>query len=473
MINLKVLGHACLLVEIGNKKILFDPWITGSVYWRSWWNYPPLNYDEIEKIKPDYIILTHLHWDHFHGPSLRKLGLDIPLIIPRTPELRLKKDLEDIGVKNIIEIPHGSNFKISNILNLYCYQFHPLTDSVWVVNSGDFNLLNSNDCKIMGSPLKQILKKHKKFNFAFRSHSSANSRLCYQIIDEKNKHIDDLEKYSKEFITFAENVNTEFAIPFASNQCYLHKETVKFNKTVNFSRNVKKYSIDNNIKSVNIEEMVPGDSWSSDDGFRKVNKDWYSNIEEEINHYQNSVQSSLDSQESLEENFHLNEKIIKRFIERFKKVPAFLRLFLRKKKVIFSLTGCDKSNQSMIKNVEFDFFKCKFKTVSDAVLNNTSINLIIPAYVFFSCVKNENFNSLGISKRVVYKCSRKDVKVVQLIDLYLNFLDYRIFPLNKYIRLRSIGEWIRRWRELYFYIIYFINHKILRREFNYKDYIEF
>ncbi|MEI2709345.1 MAG: metal-dependent hydrolase [Chitinophagaceae bacterium] len=48
-------GHSCFLVEINNKKILFDPFIT----------YNELAKDiDVNKIEADYIFLSHGHADH-------------------------------------------------------------------------------------------------------------------------------------------------------------------------------------------------------------------------------------------------------------------------------------------------------------------------------------------------------------------------------------------------------------------------
>lgn len=50
-------GHACFLIEVQNKKILFDPFITGN----------PLSEAkkiDISKVEADYIFLSHGHGDH-------------------------------------------------------------------------------------------------------------------------------------------------------------------------------------------------------------------------------------------------------------------------------------------------------------------------------------------------------------------------------------------------------------------------
>lgn len=48
-------GHACFFVEIGDKKLLFDPFISHN---------PKASKIDISTIEPDYILLSHGHEDH-------------------------------------------------------------------------------------------------------------------------------------------------------------------------------------------------------------------------------------------------------------------------------------------------------------------------------------------------------------------------------------------------------------------------
>ena len=86
---LRTIGHACLaLYRHGEAPLLAtDPWLIGSVYWRSWWleNYPTA--EEIDWLaKSARIYVTHEHPDHFHMPSIRRLGNGPAYLFPALAE---------------------------------------------------------------------------------------------------------------------------------------------------------------------------------------------------------------------------------------------------------------------------------------------------------------------------------------------------------------------------------------------------
>ena len=82
-----------MLITDNDSSIITDPWLLGSAYWRSWWNYPKAVFDE-EKIKSvDAVVISHIHWDHWHGATLKKYFLDKQFIIPDEPGMRSEDDL--------------------------------------------------------------------------------------------------------------------------------------------------------------------------------------------------------------------------------------------------------------------------------------------------------------------------------------------------------------------------------------------
>src|SRR6266571_7552279 len=71
--RIEMLGHACLLCETEDTRILMDPWILGPANFRSWWHFPAVTRDPAELPPLDYIYVSHLHEDHFHGATLAQL----------------------------------------------------------------------------------------------------------------------------------------------------------------------------------------------------------------------------------------------------------------------------------------------------------------------------------------------------------------------------------------------------------------
>ena len=166
--ELLIHGHSCCEIRLRNTSLVCDPWLLGSSYWRSWWNFPePENLNDLIDIWKEkeylFIYITHLHWDHFHGPSLRNIistCKNVIFLIPETPEPRLKDDLEIvIGKKiKIIELTHRKRFTISKDLSLLSFQTGLIfADSILSIQVKNIHLLNMNDSKILPLTLSNLL----------------------------------------------------------------------------------------------------------------------------------------------------------------------------------------------------------------------------------------------------------------------------------------------------------------------------
>ncbi|SVE49991.1 uncharacterized protein METZ01_LOCUS502845, partial [marine metagenome] len=182
------------MVEKDGVQLLNDPWVKGSVFWRSWWNYPPVSDELVNSLKPDFINLTHIHWDHFQAVSLRLFPKKTPIIVPWASSNRMERDLKYLGFNDVIPLKHGQSLKLDTDFELISYHIGYLghvIDSAVILKDGNTTLLNMNDSKFMGLPLKQILKKHKPIDFVFLSFSPANSRLSYEVMGNESVLFDD------------------------------------------------------------------------------------------------------------------------------------------------------------------------------------------------------------------------------------------------------------------------------------------
>ena len=441
----RILGHACLEVEAGGTRLICDPWLAGSAYWRSWWNFPPVPDALLDGLAPDIIYLSHLHWDHFHGPTLRRLGLDRTILVPRTPDQRILGDLRKMGCRDVREIEHGRPIDLNPGLRITSYQIGPFTDSALVIEGDGITLLNANDAKLMGAPLRQILKRHPRIDFALRSHSSANSRLCYHFTDAPEERLDDLAAYSREFARFCQAVRPRYAIPFASNHCFLHDETFAFNDTVNFSSKVAAYFAAEGIADPSCVPMAPGDSWDSDGGFRLAPP--IADIPAAIATYRQQKAGVLLRQQAKEDRTGLAVASVVNYLQRVADGTPWLvrRLFKGRPIVIVGRSG--KGDKA----VAVDLARRSVTEVPADTLDAWPIQIHSSALIVNDCCRTRNWNSLGISKRVRFVCRRKDAAILRLFNYVLNAHEYDIFPLSKIATPRFAAVWLRRWRELLLY----------------------
>ena len=151
----RTLGHASLAIYREGERplLLTDPWLVGSVYWRSWWlqNYPSAA--EIDWLATSaHVYVTHEHPDHFHMPSIRRLGTDPLYLFPDLAEQGFVRYLTEHGYRAkaapaVHWLPVGEGVSILSI---------PMwnDDSLLLIDTPNALILNLNDAK----PLPPVLK---------------------------------------------------------------------------------------------------------------------------------------------------------------------------------------------------------------------------------------------------------------------------------------------------------------------------
>jgi L-ascorbate metabolism protein UlaG (beta-lactamase superfamily) len=98
--NLRFLGHSTVRLELGGRVVLTDPVLTARVggLSRVVALPPPESYADV-----DLVLLSHLHGDHLHLPSLKLLGKNTRIVVPRGAGGWLAKK----GFKAVEEISPG------------------------------------------------------------------------------------------------------------------------------------------------------------------------------------------------------------------------------------------------------------------------------------------------------------------------------------------------------------------------------
>ena len=117
-----VVGHRKVFVESEGRRLIVDPWLFGSCYWRSWWHDPPVESVDDAWLDVDYISLTHHHFDHFHYPSLGRIDKRATVFIPRFGVDFMAGELRGLSFTSIEEMDHGVTFPLSGNLEITSYQ---------------------------------------------------------------------------------------------------------------------------------------------------------------------------------------------------------------------------------------------------------------------------------------------------------------------------------------------------------------
>jgi UDP-MurNAc hydroxylase len=453
--RLQILGHAGLRINAAGKELLCDPWTLGSCYWRSWWNYPPVPASLTEALAPDFIYLTHLHWDHFHGPTLRRFAKSTHFLIPYFRYDRMRRDLHSLGFNNVTEIKHAQRIELSPELAIRSYHFGPVfTDSAIVIEAEGVTIFNANDAKFAGLPLQQILSRYPAVDFCLRSHSSANARRCMHIAGQQIEAIDDDTHYVSSFSLFMKRVQPRFAIPFASNNCFLHRDVFEMNEFAQTPLSVKQYFggfAEREGLAAKLIIMIPGDSWTSKDGFQLVDTDFFERRRFKLQEYAEQVRPTLDEYYKKEDKVVVSLSILERFFrDLWSRTPLLLRRRIKRESILLVATTHEKRQC-----FELSLAKGEVRAVPPHLESSFAVRAVFPAIILSQSVRMNMFSQGWISKRVHYYTSAEKAFVLRFFLRILELNEAELLPLRKIFTLRAFRALVPRWREalLYFQVV--------------------
>jgi UDP-MurNAc hydroxylase len=439
-----ILSHAGLLAEHRGVSVVCDPWLIGSCYWRSWWNFPEPAPQLIANLAPKYVYLTHLHWDHFHGPSLQKLfDPKTTILVPKVTTQRMVEDLRWLGFHNIVEIPHGGRVPLGDDFQLRSYQFGLGVDSAALLSGGGYTLFNCNDCKFFGLPLRQILRDFPKIDFLFRSHSSASPvPLCIEDHENLLPANDASYDSADQFARCALYTRARYAIPFASNHCFLHEETRRYNSTAT-TPDLAKRRYEQLAKEADAGGecvvMPPGSSWSDREGFEIVPFD-FERREAYVELLLERNSAKLAEQATKEAAAVADLPAFRDYFESFiGALPGLARK--RLEPVVFRVKDSGGAHDWLV-----DPGRRVIEVV--AAPPPGAVIFEVHAVVLNDCARLRMFSVWTASKRIkIHLPSAASLRDANLWFTLLDLYEVDVLPLHKNFSPRSLGVRLRRWRE--------------------------
>ena len=102
------LGHSTVLLEMGGARVLTDPVLLDrvSILRRAVSSLPTELHRDV-----DVVVISHLHFDHLDLPSLRVLGTNTPIVVPRGAGRFMRAR----GFGNVEELEVGRSVQIAGV----------------------------------------------------------------------------------------------------------------------------------------------------------------------------------------------------------------------------------------------------------------------------------------------------------------------------------------------------------------------
>lgn len=334
--HLTVIGHSCLLIKTKAGVILVDPWLFGSCYWRSWWHYPPSAPPDEEMLSPDFVYLSHHHFDHFHYPSLRRIDRSARVLIPRFGVDVMAGEVAGLGFDRPRELPHGQVVHLGSEVRVGSFQYG-FDDSAFVVADGDRVVVDLNDAKTRGLALGQIAKRFGPPTIVCKSHSFAQAYPVLYTADDPSDLLVDRDTYIEDFRLAMDALRPRYAIPFGSMVGFLHPESRPVNgHMVTPPEVVAGLAERGGLAESAVVAMAPGDSWSSEQGFDLQETDWYANRDARLDELAEAAAPAIEARSRSEQGVKLEWSAFEHHFSRFvTQCPRLIARGLVSERIVF------------------------------------------------------------------------------------------------------------------------------------------
>ncbi len=443
--NLELIAHASLKIENNNHvSLITDPWYVSPVFFSSWYLCPEPKIDENIYDNTDFIYLTHWHFDHFDYKTLRKFNKKTKIYVPEFPSSIMKQELNKIGFKNVCEMINKKEYNLSENFSIISHQIEHHDDSVLIIKVDGKIIVNLNDAKPLPSSWKWLKKNFYKPNFMFRSHSIAWSYPTKYKLSEVDYSQFSKETYFSEYMGAMEILKPQYAVPFASYICHLHKETIEDNENLISPYDLKEYLKKNYYGFSKFQIMNPGGKYSETNNFYDIK---HYNFSSEVEYLKEKYKNYLNKVYEKENSSVLNLVTLNIYFKRFFKSINLIKFTV--KDVIWAI---DVDGKYLI----VDFYNKKVSEISHLKNINYTSLLKINKSVLNQSIKGNIFSNIDIAKRwkveVRKGCVQKHLYMTALISIF----EGGILPIEKKIfNKRFIVGYLRRLPELFDYITVF------------------
>jgi L-ascorbate metabolism protein UlaG (beta-lactamase superfamily) len=227
-VRIHYLNHASLLVDVGQVRILFDPWLEGTAFSGGW----GLRYDNPGAFKlgaqATHLWLSHWHSDHLHAPSLAKLAELNPNVVVLanvSANFSMVERLRSFGFVDVRALSEREPIRLDEETSVCRYPTAGI-DNMLHIESGSWSMLNYNDCNLPAKAIQTLRRHIGPIDLLFTNYNHAG-KLFDHIDDDMRK-----EQLLQVLELTADALEPTRVIPFASNHYYRTEESADQNASM-------------------------------------------------------------------------------------------------------------------------------------------------------------------------------------------------------------------------------------------------
>ena len=184
-VRIHYLNHASLLVEVGQVRILFDPWLEGTAFSGGW----GLRYDNPEAFDlgatATHLWISHWHSDHLHAPSLAKLAErnpDMVVLANVSANFSMIDRMESFDFRDVRPLGEREPFDLDDETTCCRYPTAGI-DNMLHIRSGSWALLNYNDCNLPAKAIRSLRRHIGPLDILFTNYNHAGK--LFDIVDDE------------------------------------------------------------------------------------------------------------------------------------------------------------------------------------------------------------------------------------------------------------------------------------------------
>lgn len=265
-LTIQLHAHACLEIKYCGFTLLTDPWLAGTAFLGSWLHYPP-PVVRVEELKPDAILITHEHSDHFSEATLDFFDRSTTIYVPDFPNRRLCERLAALGFVEVRSLGFGETYSLAEAFRLTYYEPESLwNDCLALLEIDGFRLLNINDAGLN----RRIAKRVGRVDMVaaqFSTGASGYPLTWTHLSREKKTEITERARLGKiQMLKEAMDMyGARTLLPFASHFTLWHPSHREF--LTQLRVNTLDDIVDAfNSSSINVVDLLAGDVWHGDTG---------------------------------------------------------------------------------------------------------------------------------------------------------------------------------------------------------------